>query len=253
MKNIFLNSTIALILLFSISSCTKTGSTGATGPAGPLSTGTLTGYVTTLDQYGYKLNSSLAGVTIHVSDSTKDSTTTSATGAYTFNNLRTGIYTLTYSAPGFAPVVANDYSFLGGGTVLRNQSISAYPSFSLFGVNDTIEVSAGDTGVLIRGIDSVNGVARTFIVFAGTASTVSASPGSYSYVNTATIKAGAGTFSLFIASQALYDAGLPLGSTAYFVAYPISTGAPTYVDPATGQTVYTAIGTPNTALGVVVP
>ena len=176
-----------------------------------------------------------------------------STGFYNFPSLKTGVYTLLYSDTGCGSVLVNDYSFLGGGTIVRNQTLSLIPSFSLFGVNDTIVTVSTDTGVAIRGIDSVNGVARTFIVFGGTASTVSSTPGTYAYANTGTIKAGFGTFNLFMTSQELHDAGLASGSTAYFTVYPYSTGQPTYVDLFTGKTVYTALGTPSQVLQVIIP
>jgi hypothetical protein len=244
MKKIFTFSILSVILFFTISSCSKNGATP---------TGTLTGFVTTYDQYGFKILGDLAGVTVHISDSTKDSTVTNSAGAYTFNNLKTGIYTLTYSARGFAPVTAYDYSFPGGGTLIRNQSISLYPSFPLYRPTIIDTTIATDPGVLIRGTDTANQLARTFIIFGGSASPVSATPGHYVYENTGTIQANAGGWSIFITSQELTDAGLAAGSTAYFVVYPYSTGAPTYQDLTTGQTVYTAIGTPSTVLSIVVP
>lgn len=251
MKNLTLFAITALILI--ISSCSKTGPQGATGLAGPLATGTLTGYVNTFDQYGFRLNTAQSGVTVHISDSTADSTLTNASGQYTFANLKTGIYNLTYAAPGFAPIAANDYSFLGGGTIYRNQSLSKYPTFSVFNVTSIDTTIATDLGVLIRGNDTADLAARSVIVFGSTSSGVSSAPANYTYVNTGTIKAGLTSWNLFINSQDLHDSGLPSGSTVYFVVYPYSTGAPTYVDQATGKTVYGAVGTPSTVFSVVIP
>ena len=253
MKKTFTTITLSIIIAFAISSCSKNGATGPQGPAGPLSTGTLTGFVTTYDQYGFKLETSLAGVTVHISDSTKDSTVTNSAGAYTFSNLKTGVYTITYSAPGFGTEVANDYSFLGGGTIVRNQALSIIPSFSLFNTTIIDTTIATDNGVLIRGTDTANGVARTYIVFGNTSSSVSSAPGNYVYANTGTIKAGAGAWGLFMSSQELIDAGMPAGSTGYFVVYPYATGQPTYIDLTTGKTVYTALGAPTAAFSVTIP
>ena len=252
MKNIF---TITIILaVFAMSSCSKTGPAGPQGPAGPLATGTLTGYVSTFDQYGFKVMGDLGGVTVHISDSTADSTVTDASGKYTFSNLKTGIYNMTYSKPGYATMPAQDLSFLGGGTIIRNASISRYPSFSIFNLIAIDTTIATDPGVLVRGIDTADQVARTFIVFGSASNTVSSAPGSYAYVNTGTIKAGSGGWNLFIPSQDLHDNGLTSGTTAYFVAYPIATGSSTYIDLGTGKTVYTAISaTPSSVLTVTVP
>jgi hypothetical protein len=255
MKNIFLFSFVATALAFTIFSCSKNGATGATGPAGPLSTGTLSGYVTTLDEYGYKLNTAQGGVSIHLSDSSMDSTLTNSAGFYSISNIKTGVYsTLTYSANGFAPVVVNDYSFLGGGTILRNQSMSAYPSLSLFNISGTDTTIGTDMGLQIRGTDSAQQSPRSFIVFASTTSTVSSAPGNYTYVNTnGGIKATLSNWTLFVYAQDLHDSGLPSGSTVYFIVYPISTNAPTYIDPTTGKTVYTALGTPSPVFSIVIP
>ena len=264
MKKIFFASAafaVYLAVIFSISSCSKNGANGATGPSGPtgatgpLSTGTLAGYVTTLDQYGYKLNNSQAGVKVQISDSTMDSTLTNSAGYYSIANIKTGVYsTLTYSAPGFASVVANDYSFLGGGTILRNQSLSAIPSFSLFNVSAVDTTIGNDLGVQVRGIDTINSSPRSFIVFGSANSTVSSAPANYTYVNNnGGIKAEAAGWTLFLYAQDLHDSGLPSGSVVYFIAYPISTGSPTYIDPSTGKTVYTALGTPSSVLTVTIP
>ena len=253
-KTSILAVTLSLILVFGISSCTKTGSQGPVGPAGPVLTGTLSGFVTTYDEYGFKVLGDLSGVTVKISDSTSDSTLTDATGKYTFSNLKTGIYTLTYSKPGYATVTAINFSFLGGGTILRNATISKYPSFSLFNVISLDTTITTDPGLLVRGTDTADQVARTFIVFGGSNSLVSSTPGSYIYANTGTIKAGLSTWNFFITAQELHDNGLASGTTAYFVVYPISTGEPTYVDPTTGRTVFTAIGTtPSTVLTVTIP
>jgi hypothetical protein len=251
MKKILAIAVLPMILMFTISSCSKTG---ATGPAGPLSTGTLTGYVTIYDQYGFKVPGDLSGVSVLIPGMSGDSVTTTSTGQYTINNLKTGVYNLVYSQAGSGTVLANNYSFLGGGTIYRNQTMSLIPSFSLFSpyINDT--VVATDSGVVIRGIDSVNGVARQYIIFGSSASTVSSAPGSYVYNSAVqTIKAGAAAFGVFLTSQELNDAGLAPGTTGYFIAYPYSTGQPTYVDLSTGKTVYTALGTPTAVFSVMIP
>jgi len=110
-----------------------------------------------------------------------------------------------------------------------------------------------DSSVLIRGIDTVNPVQRTFAVFGASTSSVSSAPSNYVYANTNTIKAGSANWSLFIPSQLLIDAGLAEGSTAYFAVYPYSTGQPAYIDLTTGKTVYTALGAPSTTLSIVIP
>lgn len=254
MKKIFAIAAVSLVIAFAISSCSKTGAQGPVGPAGPLSTGTLSGYVTVYDQYGFKVPGDLSGVSVSIPGMAGDSTVTNSAGSYSISNLKTGVYNLFYSKANCGSVLVNDYSFLGGGTINRNQAMSLIPSFSLFNVNDTIVTVSTDTGVAIRGIDSVNGVARQYIIFGSTASTVSSAPGTYVYNSAVeTIKAGQGTFNAFLTQQELADAGLTPGTTAYFIVYPYSAGQPTYVDLSTGKTVYTALGTPSQVLQVVIP
>ena len=239
---------LLMALMIVISSCTKTG------PPGPLSTGTLTGYITIYDQYGFKVPGDLSGVSVSIPAITSDTSTTNAAGSYTINNLKTGVYNLVYTRAGCGTVLANDVSFLGGGTIYRNQAMSLIPSFALLNVNDTIETYLTDTGILIRGVDTINGAARQYIIFGSTSSGVSSTPGTYQYNSSIeTIKAGAGTFSTFLTSQELTDAGLTAGTTAYFIAYPYGTNQPTYIDPATGKTIYTALGTPSQVITAVIP
>jgi hypothetical protein len=244
MKNLLFTSLLSLAIIFSISSCSKTS---------PALSGTLTGFVTTYDQYGFKVLSDISGVSVHISDGAHDSSTTNASGQYTFSNLSTGSYNISYSKAGYGTVNAYDYGFTGGGTLNRNASISKIPSFSLYNVTDTIETVSTELGVLIRGVDTADQVARSFTVFGSASSAVSSSPGSYTYANTGTIKAGQTTWSLFITSEELHENGLASGSTVYFMVYPYSTGAPTYADPTTGRTTYTALGTPATVLSIVIP
>ena len=109
MNKYFAAVLLPVVLIFTISSCTKTG---PEGPAGPLSTGTLTGYITIYDQYGYKVPGDISGVSVSIPGLAGDTITTTAAGAYTFNNLKTGIYNLVYARPGCGTVLANDVSFL---------------------------------------------------------------------------------------------------------------------------------------------
>jgi hypothetical protein len=251
MKKAFIIPLLFVALMAGISSCSKTG---PAGPAGPLSTGTLTGYITIYDQYGFKVPGDLSGVSVSITGIAGDTSTTNAAGLYTINNLKTGVYNLVYARAGCGTVLANDYGFLGGGTIYRNQAMSFIPTFSLFYVDDTTETYLSDTGVLIRGIDTIYGAARQYIIFGSNLAGVSSTPGTYQYNSAVqTIKAGAGTFSAFLTSQELADAGLTTGTVADFVVYPYATNQPTYIDPATGKTVYTALGTPSQDIIVVIP
>lgn len=265
MKNIFPGIAIAtaLIIYFGISSCTKTGATGPSGPTGPtgntgtsgpiLNNGTVTGFVTALDEYGFRTTAGQAGVSVHINDASNDSTTTNSSGQYTFSNVQTGVYNITFSSPGYGTNIAYDFAVVGNGTQQRNISISKIPAFNLFGVAGIDTTIGTDPGILLRGTDSADQAPRSFIVFASNSSGVTSAPGNYTYVNTGTIKASQTGFSLFIYSQDLHDNGLMSGTTGYFIVYPYSTGAATYVDQGTGKTVYTALGNPTAVFSLNIP
>ena len=247
MKKIIFSSAV-MALLF-INSCTKTINNTT-----PVSTGTLTGFVTTLDQYGYRVAADASGVTISLNNGA--SATTDANGKYEFDSLKSGNYTATYSKAGYGTNMAIDFNFIGGGTTIRSTSISRIPSFQLYGVTDSTTTTGNNgPGVFVKGIDTADNNARALAVFIGSNSLVSFAPASFLVADVAgVIKAGQGTFSTFISSRVFYDAGLPSGSTAYLAVYPISATTTSYADPATGKNVYTSVSaSPSATLSVIVP
>lgn len=92
------------------------GSTGPQGPAGPALTGAWTGFVSLHDEYGGPLASD-SGVTVTASPGSSSSVTT-ADGAWTLSNLKTGIYTVTFAGPGMGTFIRDAGQFVGGGTVV---------------------------------------------------------------------------------------------------------------------------------------
>ena len=261
MKNKFslLLASIAVILIVWIGGCAKDGATGPAGPTGPTGTtgpaltGSLTGFVTTYDQYNYKVAADQGGVLLTI-DNTTDSAITDATGKYTFSNLTTGIYTVTITKANYSTYKVIDIGVVGGGSTLRNIGISRPPYFGLVNVNDTVENTvANGPGILVRGNDTADISARSYIIFASTASTVSSTPANFIYYVGATIKAGATAFSQYVTSRELNDAGIASGTTVYMAVYPISTGFLSYTDLATGRPFFTAIGTTPTLLNAIVP
>ena len=249
MKKIIFASTISLLLFVFISSCTKTINNTT-----PVATGTLTGFVTTLDQYGYRVAADASGVTVSLNNGAN--TATDANGKYEFDSLKSGNYTATYSQTGYGTNMAIDFNFIGGGTTIRSASISRIPSFQLFNVTDsTTSTGNNGPGVFIKGMDTVDNNARSVAVFVGSNALVSSAPANFLVADVAgTIKAGQGTFSVFISSRVFSDAGLPSGSTAYLAVYPISASTTSYADPATGRNVYTSVSAlPSATLSVVVP
>ena len=244
---------IATSIILSITSCTKTGPAGPTGPSGPTLTGSITGFVTTYDQYGFKVAADQSGVML-ILDNPLDTAYTDASGKYTFNNIQTGTYSYTISRAGYSTTRVQDLGCAGGGATLRNVGINRPPYFGLVAVNDTIENTiANGPGILVRGTDTADTSPRTFIIFANSASTVSSTPANFIYYNSGTIKAGATSFALYITSRELNDAGIASGSTVYLAVYPVSTGLISYTDLATGRAFITSVGTTPTALSAIVP
>jgi hypothetical protein len=251
MKKTLLPLSIIVMIAMLIGSCTKNTTNTITAP---VTTGTLEGFVTTLDQYGYKVDADYSGVAVTLNNGA--TTTTDATGKYEFDSLKSGNYTATYTKTGYGTNMGIDFNFIGGGTTIRNVTMSRIPSFQLYNVNDTIETTvANGPGILIRGIDTIDINARAFSVFGSASSGVSSAPASYIYSNTnGVVKAGQGIFSLFITSRELNEAGLTSGSTAYLAVYPISYSTTSYADPSTGRNVYTSVSaSPAVILTVVVP
>ena len=247
--------TFVFAMIFILSGCTKTGPQGPTGPAGPALTGTLEGYVATLDQYGFRVTGDQSGVVVKIDDAAGDSVMTDITGKYTFSNLSTGSYNLTYSKANYGVFKAIDFGFVGGGTTLRNASISQFPVFTLSNITDTIETVSGTVGVLIRGAATADATARSFAVFVGTSPVVSPNPANFTFANTGgTVKAAFSTWSQFISTREFYDAGLNSGTTVYLAIYPLASGSTSYTDLATGKPVYTALSpNPSQVLTVVIP
>ena len=247
---------LALVALLYIGGCAKDGATGPsgpTGPGGPVLTGSLTGYITAYDQYGFKVAADQSGVLLTI-DNTTDSAITDGSGKYTFANLQTGTYSMSISKSGYASNRVQDFGYVGGGTTLRNASISRPPYFGLVNLNDTIENTiANGPGILIRGTDTADTTPRSFIVFGNTSSTVSSAPTNFMFYNSGTIKAGFSAFSLYVTSRELNEAGIASGSTVYFAVYPIASAQLSYTDLATGRPFFIAIGTTPTTLSAIVP
>lgn len=117
MKNLNTLSSIAFILLLAFSACKK--------ETNPAPTGTKSKLTGTVQLWDDKLNSNLdrSGVTVSIDG--VSSTTTDATGKYTFDNLTNDIYTITFSKSGYGTtkLVGINHTFSVSGTVIPNKSL----------------------------------------------------------------------------------------------------------------------------------
>jgi len=253
-------ASLAILSTLLIESCSKqTGPEGPTGPAGPKLTGKLTGFTNVFDQYGTKLLTSLAGVTVSIDGTTK-TTTTDANGKYSFDSLTTGIYSLTYTLANYGTVKTPSIEFTGGGEAfLGNKGLSAIPNFNVSAI--TITDSAAKGNIYVTGqLSATDTKPRQVAIFIGNSTATSFNPSNYLTYYTVTNKINAanpnGTnFLLAIPHTDLYAAGLATGSTAYFAVYSLGlpATASAYVDENTGRTVFTAIGNSSSAGSILVP
>lgn len=269
MKKAFIKISALSIVLLVAASCTKTGptgpagATGATGPAGPTLTGNIQGVVSLYDVGGSKIESTtiLAGDTLVLTNNSTGAvmkTATSTTGSYTFTNISTGTYSMTVSKLGYGSVIAQGIQFAGGGNAERNFSLAVIPtgSVSLAAAVDTAITAAGagnisENYVKVRGSVPATAGGCTVIVFVSLPylSYGSTQVGNYSATYTTTVAPGVSNFKLNIPTADLYDLGFVSGGAAYFATCIIggSTSTSSYVDIATGQTVYTALSAPMIA------
>ncbi|HXD91582.1 MAG TPA: carboxypeptidase-like regulatory domain-containing protein [Bacteroidia bacterium] len=262
MKKVFIKISALSIALVVAASCSKTGTTGpagATGPAGPSLTGNTQGVVSLYDVGGSKqLSATLqAGDSLIITNSSTNAvmkTVTSSTGAFAFNNLNTGTYNITVSKPGYGKVMSQGVQILGGGSTDRNFALSVIPTTTITAAvaNDTTYIGGGAgtptvavNYVKTRGYVPVSTSETTVMVFVSMpgVSSTNSTVGNWSANYTATVAPGSTKFSISIPTSSLYDLGFVSGNTVYFAAYIIggNTGASSYVDWTTGQTVYTAL------------
>jgi len=250
MKSTFLFIT-GLALAFIFASCEKTGpegpsgTNGTNGPAGPLLTGTLEGYVTHYDVSGSKMTSNLGGDTVTI-DSLNITSITNTAGLYTFTGLKTGIYNVTIIHSGFGILQIPSMSFLGGGIIFHNASLSLIPVTNLTAFSASDSTSKTNVKyIYIKGTLPLVNYNQSVIVYVSNpgSTLVNSLPVNESSSYVITINPGVGTFSKLIQMQDFYDLQYNPGVTVYFAAYIIgaSTGSSSYTDPASGKTIYTAL------------
>lgn len=123
MKKIFIYCFL-VVLFFS---CKKSKTTENTANSTP--TGSITGKVTQLDQYGIVSSNSLNNVTVSLIG-TNISTISDASGNYTLSNVPAGMYTLKTEKPGCRPYQIQQINFPGNGTMYKDTYTFDIPTFS---------------------------------------------------------------------------------------------------------------------------
>jgi hypothetical protein len=211
---------------------------GSQGPAGPVLTGNRAGVVYLFDQFGGALASD-SGMTVVANPGSVTSVSNTA-GQYTLTNLKTGVYTISFTASGFGTFVQPRVQFVGGGTIeVAPIDFSQQSTGVITGLTATPNV-AGDTLTLTGTITAPPpGVTRSIRLFFSTSSTPSAAIGSYTVT---TVKTGFGasafTYRLTGADMESLDNNFPAATTVYVVAYGDSFYENSYEDSTSGKTVY---------------
>ena len=238
------------------------GPAGPAGPVGPSLSGSLIGFITAFSEDGDNL--SKAGITVTITSVTPQiSQTTDANGRFEFPNLKTGTYNLAFSRTGLGTNRVFGFAHLGGDqptvmpmyltyvtavsqTMVSGLSASGPQFSSSIGYYTNLSASLNNNSVRVP--------YRAIVLYASASSNVSASTGAllgsyYAYQNS-------GSPSSFeVLRSRFVSAGFATGSTVYLIAY----GVPeyynlSYVDPATGRTVYPGMNpTPSQVVTTVVP
>ncbi len=261
-------SNIVIFAVLLLNSCTKigpigpAGPTGPTGPQGPKGStylGSVAGYITLYDQYGYPVLSGLSGINIVVDSVGKPiaKTTTDGSGHYFIPKIYTGYYTMAVSNPLTSPSFGNQFGYFGfqADTLQRNVSLSSQANFSPTSVSASYNNTLGVDSLYIT-VANKDLLTRSVIIFIGNTANVSSS--NYLGSKTVSINAGSTVSKISIPAIELAELGIPAGNTVYFAFYgePVSDKS-VYLNPNTGLNVYTALSTTHlidsTTVATVIP
>ena len=230
-----------VLVAFAAAGCS--GDAGPQGPAGPALTGAWTGFVSLHDEYGGPLASD-SGITVTASPESSTSVT-SADGGYTLANLKTGVYTVTFTGQGMGTFIRDAGQFVGGGNVVlatinfSQQSTGVINSLALAfnAAQDTLFA----TGTV--NVPAVTGYPRYIRLFYSGSASVGPAVANYTVTGPVAGTAYRVTHTNFsIAITGADLAGLQhafaSGSTVNAVAYGDSFYNNSYTDTTTGKVVY---------------
>ena len=217
---------------------------GAAGSSGGNSTGTIVGRVDQLDEYGDKYSSGLNTTTVNVDGSTLTAVTDDS-GTFTFTGFAAGVYDFSYSKPGCGLSKTQQVAFPGSGILHISGNVIDKPSFAINTavVKDTSNLSVGHYIKMSVGVTTPMNKARQCIVIFG--KSVNMTPDDVSsYVTHRYVFLPGG--STAFQATATYDtdfSSFSSGSTVYAKMYPATFSYSSYMDLATGKSVFTDIGT----------
>jgi hypothetical protein len=224
--------------------------------AGPSLSGSWHGFVVMHDEFGVPLTSD-SGVVVTLSNNghAGPSTVSGTAGSYTIGSVHTGAYTLAYSGDGMGTFLRPEVAFVGGGTQFLG--VENFSTASA-GIVTSLAAAASASHDTLRVTGSIPpppaGLSRLVRLFFGSATTVSSAPAAYT-VSTS-FKTTNGVLSVAITDTALANlrAAFGEGSPAYVVGYGDSFFTDSYVDTATGNTVYPNVSaTPSNVVAFIVP
>ncbi len=236
----------SLIMLCTISSCSKKGDTGPAGPvgpAGPSFTGAINGHVIIYDQYGSRVLNWPNSVQLTLKGG--KSTTADSTGYFVFGNVTTGSYTITAAGEGLGGTLVKNIPFLSD-TFNTDIALTRKPDFNLAGFTAYHNTgSQFDSLVFAVPADTK---ARNLIVFVNNKRSVSNDPNNYllAYVKAIPASSWVGNVNVMLRIPAsdLNNANIYYGEQIYFAACSyVVNDVSLYEDPTTGKQVYNAVGT----------
>ena len=218
------------------------GANGANGAAGQNLTGTIYGFVNSIDENGASV--SKAGVTVSLEGATTQTATTDANGRFEFLNMRNGTYNLTYTRPGYATFRRFAVSHVGGDqpTFLSLTTITQVSNTAVTNLTQTgASTSAGiPLSFSLFNSNSANSTYRASF-FASSTPGVTAATGT---LLTTYLLSASGPTNIVFSRTTLLNAGFAAGTTVFLVAYGSPVSLTSYVDPTTGRFLYTSLN-PN--------
>ena len=240
---------ISLITLLFYSCSKKTTSTDVL----PLPFASVQGTVVLYTATGTQASTSY-GVTVSL-DGTIFKTTVDSTGEYNLSNIPQGVYTLTFSQPGYSSYKIYNSNILSGTTAIQYSTVNLYQPSTTSITNLAIQSSYGFYSITGKINPPIPGnLQESIVFFLSTSDTVSPT----NYINsiylpyTNTSATSVGTFSESLGDLYSY---FPSGSTVYAVAYAsYATAYGSYINPATGKTNYTGLSAiPSNTISIPLP
>jgi hypothetical protein len=238
MGNLWSNIMIVLIAVGIITGCHDDNNDGAVvNPS-------IKGYVVLYGESVTPLDDS-SGVTITTRGPVYDSVVTASGGKWNLTNLRTGVYSIIFSKPGFGIDKVTNVKLTGNnGINLGRIIVVQKPAYKI----TSFAIAPSDTGFQISGDLALppgsNGDA-TIVFFMDTTNLVSSDPFHYIGLMETYTHYPSTTYSLYVTKSALQNLlSLFSGTQVYVATYPASAlfAFSGYPDTASGNWAYTAIG-----------